>query len=160
MRILKIVGAVVGVLFLVAGVGILIRSDPLGPLPGSRLAGDEVAGPISDWSFTDEHMLVYVETRPESPHSVTTICFTHEGRLYIPSQEPKGKRWVEYVTADPRVRIKVGGRVYAGKAVRVTDDALFEVLLAAAQRKYEQYAAVDRESLGEVWVYRIDAPDA
>ena len=47
----------------------------MGPIAGRELTGDVVAAVRStDWSFTDEHNLIAVETRPDAPHSVTTIC--------------------------------------------------------------------------------------
>ena len=86
MKILKILGVVVLVLVGVSAAVIGTRSNPLGPIAGRELTGEVVAEPVSDWSFTDEHNLIAVETRPDAPHSVTTICIAHEGALYVPAR--------------------------------------------------------------------------
>ncbi len=36
---------------------------PLGILPGGPLAGEVVEAPVADWSFTDAHLTVALETR-------------------------------------------------------------------------------------------------
>jgi hypothetical protein len=133
---------------LIAGCG------PIGPFPGGRLRGELVVEPVTDWSFTDEHMTIAVETRPGFPHSVTTICFVHEGQLYVPSLEPRGKKWPYYILDNPNVRLKIGDKVYPGRAVRVTDLTLDDVRASAAV-KYPRLSEQGDE-LPEIWLYRID----
>ncbi len=135
---------------------LLAGCGPWGPWPGGRLYGEVVVEPVEDWSFSDEFPLVAVETRPTFPHSVTTIAFTHEGALYVPALSPRGKRWPYFVLDDPRVRIRIGDKVYPGRAVRLTDETDREALVASAQKKYPQLADRDPEELGEVWLFRID----
>ena len=144
-------------LLLVGLVG-LVGCGPLGPFPGGPLRGEVVVEPVSDWSFSDEHQLMQVETRRGFPHSITTICFTYRGELYVPAANAAEKRWPFYVLQDPYVRIKIGDRVYPGRAVRVTDAGLRDALFTAAGRKYEQIAERSREQLDGVWVFRIDPP--
>ena len=135
---------------------VLSACGPIGPFPGGRLFGEVVPGPVGDWAFSDEHRTIAVETRPGFPHSVTTICFTHEGRLYVPALRPQGKRWPFFVLENSHVRLKIGDKIYLGRAHRVLDDSLFEGLLASAQEKYPQLGASDGEALPEIWVFRID----
>ena len=41
---------------------------------GRALSGTLVTSPVDNWSFTDEHEFIAVETRPAAPHSVTVVC--------------------------------------------------------------------------------------
>lgn len=128
---------------------------PIGPVPGGPLTGEVVIGPITDWTFTDEHMQIQVETRPSFPHSVTTICFTHEGQLYVPALNPRGKSWPFFALANPHVRLRIGDKVYLGHAHRVSDLDV-DAVVASAARKYPQIGEQERDALGEVWLFRID----
>jgi hypothetical protein len=130
--------------------------EPLGPIPGGRLQGEAVREAVSDWSFANPHETIQIETRVEDPHSVTVWCVAHEGRLYIPSRHPEKKRWVQNVQEDPRVRVRVAGKIYVGRASRVTDPAEIEAVVPALLRKYDLDPPQDEEP--DVWIFRIDAP--
>ncbi len=85
-------------------------------VPGGKLSGEEVAEPVADWSFVQDRF-VDLETRPDDPYSVELNYFVRDGKLYIDPAE--GRRWLEYIRADPRVRVRFGGKVYPLKAVLV-----------------------------------------
>ncbi len=128
--------------------------EPMGPIAGGRLKGD-VAGELpADWSFTDSHDTVQLETHPESPHSVTVWCVSYRGRLYVPTRNPDAKRWVGFVLEDPRVRIRIGGILYEGVAVRVTDEQELEWAVPALLAKYEIESSEIEGA--EAWLFRID----
>ena len=154
MKVLKIIGVVVGVVLLLAGIAYLTRSDPIFMISGKQLSGDEVAYP-SDWAFTNDYMTIAVESRPEDPHSVTTICFLHEGDLYIPAQSGSTKTWPKYVVRDPRARIKVGEHVYPVMLERATDLSVDEVA-GALSAKYSQFTDQDpADGPPDVWFFRV-----
>lgn len=91
--------------------------------PGGALSGEVVEEPVTDWSFvTDSY--VDLETRPSDPYSVELNYFVREGRLYLDPAE--GRRWLDHLRADDRVRVRFGGKVYPLRAVRVTDPAELE----------------------------------
>ncbi len=153
-KVLRVVGGTLTAIVLAGALAWMFRADPMGPISGRELTGEERAYP-SDWSFTDDHFTVALESRPDAPHSVTTICFVHEGSLYIPAQGGSGKRWTQYVVADPRVRIKVGDEVYPARADRV-EDADPEVFLASAMKKYQSMAdRADGDMPEDIWLFRI-----
>jgi hypothetical protein len=135
---------------------VLLACEPIGPIAGGRLSGEPVSGPVDDWSFADPEPTIQIETRPGDPHSVTVWCVAHEGRLYVPSRHPERKRWVKNVLEDPRVRVRVDGRLYEGVAVRVTDAAEIEGVVPALLRKYE-IEPRDAEEERDVWLFRIDS---
>ncbi len=156
MKIIKRIAQLLLVIAALAAIAYPFRRDPIGPLAGKEVTGERVPFSPEDWTFTNEHFTVAVEVRPEDPHSITTVCFVSEGKLYIPAQNGSEKEWTQMVLADPRVRVKVGDRVYPGLAKRVTDTKQIETLTHAAAKKYTQLA--DRsEPPPDVWVFRIDS---
>jgi hypothetical protein len=141
-----------------AGLRALARASggPLGPIPGGRLAGPLADDQEPDWSFTRGIETIQVEVAPDDPLSVTTWVFTHEGRLYVAADffNP-WKRWPRLALADPRVRLRVGGRIYERTAVRETDPEKIEELRRAIADKYD----VSPHGLAtkvDVWFFRMD----
>ena len=84
--------------------------------PGGELRGEVVAEPVRDWSFVDA-MFVDLEVRPEKPYSVELNYVVRDGQLYIDPAE--GRRWLDYLRADDRVRVRFGDEIYPLRAVLV-----------------------------------------
>lgn len=156
-RALKWLGIGVVGLALIAALAYATRSNPIGPLAGRELTGEVVTTAITDWSFTDEHPLIAVETRPAAPHSVTVICFSHDGALYVPARGGSAKDWPHFAVSDPRVRVKIGDKVYPALATRVEDPELRRVLIAAAAGKYDFEGPQESGGLDDVWVFQIES---
>ncbi len=142
---------------------------PQGILAGGPYLGSASREPVRDWSFTDEHLLVGIETRGRLfRHSVTILCISTDGRLYVMARHAPRKRWVQNIEADPRVRIRIGGVLYVGRAVRVTQQAEADAVARAFLRKYvgldvERAHSLSgppapRDDRAEVWTWRIDPP--
>src|SRR5579862_5521080 len=107
--------------------------------PGLWLKGDLVTTPVTDWSFVEQipHPgrslnTVLIETRTPYyiPHSVRTMPTVRNGVLFIRSHQdrmnvpfPNDKSWTADVARDPRVRIKIGDKLYEATLVLVTDRA-------------------------------------
>ncbi len=121
----------------------LVSCEPQGRRPGLWLSGELVETPVTDWSFTDEIPEIFVETRTwyGIHHSVTTVCVAHGGTLYVPSvyfeggEFPDARFWNRNVVRDPRVRLKIGERIYEREAVLVEDPVEWNVVLEAFGRK-------------------------
>jgi hypothetical protein len=115
--------------------------------PGLRLSGEVVSEPVADWSFSESVQEIFVETRTwyRIPHSVTTVCAVHGGSLYVPSlyrargDFPQEKFWNRNIARDPRVRLKIGDKIYLGNAVLVTDALEAQQLSDAFARKYANW---------------------
>ena len=130
-------------LALVAAVLALAACEPSDRRPGLWLSGEVVEAPVADWSFTDEVTEIFVETRTwyGVPHSVTTVCAAHDGTIYVPSvyfeggEFPDARAWNRNVVRDPRVRLKIGDRIYERTAVLVEDRDEWNEVLAAFARK-------------------------
>jgi hypothetical protein len=133
----------------------LLACQPIGPIAGGKLSGEEVGAPVEDWSFAAGADTIQLETNPSDPHSVTVWYVVHGGRLYVPSRHPDRKRWVRNAAADPRVRVKVGERIYPGVIRRVGEEGELAAVVPALLQKYE---LEPREAEGEdVVLFRIDA---
>ncbi len=103
--------ALVAMVAMVMGCG-----GPLLIFPGGALSGTTVTKPVADWSFVDETFLE-LETRPSDPYSVQLNYVVREGKLYIDPAE--GKRWLDHLREDPRVRVRFGSDLYDLEAVLV-----------------------------------------
>jgi len=89
---------------------------PFLAFPGGELSGEVVTLPVTDWSFADD-TFVDVETRPGDPYSVELNYVVKDGQLYIDPAE--GRTWFDHLRADPRLRVRFGGKIYPVTAVLV-----------------------------------------
>lgn len=133
---------------------LFLRSEPLGPIPGGRLHGTGQDDPVQGWEFTQQHTTIYVEVRPDDPYSVTTQCFLHEGALYLPSARGGEKRWTRYLLDDSRLRLKIGEKIYRGRAFRVQDPGLAVKLSLSLRKKYRDGAPAPGEE-GNIWFFHV-----
>ncbi len=104
-------GVLVGLVLFSFGCG-----GPLLVFPGGELSGQVVKTQVGDWSFVEDSF-VDLETRPDDPYSVQLNYIVKDGKLYIDPAE--GRSWLDHIRADPRVRVRFGGKVYPLKAVLV-----------------------------------------
>ena len=139
--------------------------------PGLWLKGEVVTTPVTDWSFVDkvEHPgrslnTVLVETRTPYfiPHSVRTMPFVRDGRLYIRSHQdrmdvqfPYDKSWTANVARDPRVRIKIGDKLYEATMVLVADRAQAIALLGRNPETMEKGPDGQEHVVGYDHVFRV-----
>lgn len=137
---LKIIGGVLVCLVLLLMVLSITGFEPRDKIPGLWLKGNLVTTPVADWSFTDKYPTIKIQTRTWYllPHSVTIVCFSHDGQLYLFSVYPFGTRrsWNDNVARDPHVRIKIGNQLYDRTLTLVTDPAEIAAALQARARKY------------------------
>ena len=133
-----------------------LSGGPLGIVPGGRLDGPLAENQSPDWSFTGNVRTIQVEVDPADPLSVTTWVFTLDGALYVAADffNPF-KRWPRRALADPRVRLRIDGKIYERLAVRVPDPATIERLRRAIAVKYD-IADGGIASKVEVWFFRMD----
>ena len=89
---------------------------PMLVFPGGALSGTEVSEPVADWSFVDDAVFE-LETRPSAPYSVQLNYIVRDGQLYVDPSE--GKRWLDHMREDPRVRVRFGDQIYRATAVLV-----------------------------------------
>ena len=119
--------------------------EPKDRRPGTWLSGQTAPETVSDWSFVNEQMEVYVETRPwyGIPHSVTTVIASKNGKVFVPSiyeapaDFPGTKYWNRIIAEDPSVRVKIGDTLYEMEATPAADAEEFEEGFSALAEKYD-----------------------
>jgi len=132
----------------------VVGLDPKERRPGLWLSGNVVTTPVTDWSFTDKYPTIFVETRTwyGIPHSVTTSCVSHDGRLYLTSvyregaQFPGDKVWNRNMVRNPHVRLKIGDQLYDRTLSLVTDAAERQAVLQSKQKKYPRQQVSDNST--------------
>lgn len=148
-----------------------LRAHDMIARPGLWLKGEVVTTPVTDWSFVDkvEHPgrsinTVLVETRTPYfiPHSVRTMPFVRNGVLYIRSHQdrmdkqfPYDKSWTADVSRDPRVRIKIGNKLYEATMVLVSDRSQAIALLGRDPETYEKGPDGQEHVAGYDHVFRV-----
>jgi hypothetical protein len=161
----RTLGAVLVCLAMLIGTGCV---DPKDRRPGLRLSGDAVTAPVTDWSFSDAFEEIQLETKTWYlvPHSVTTVCASVGGKLYVPSVYFEGggwpdKYWNSNVESDSRVRLRIGGKLYEREAVVIEDASEVNAALNALAAKYpfwsDQLAKPEAERFDRA-IIRMDAP--
>ena len=163
MKILKIagVGSLVVLVLLVASFR-LFGLNPKDQRPGLWLSGTVQEAPVSDWSFTDEHEEIFVQTntRIGIPHSVTTYSTDYQGDFYLFSAYygggnfPDDRAWNRNVMRDPRVRIKIGDNLYDRQLNYVADESIRQAVHRELEAKYPEW---NSPGLENVYVFRVDA---
>jgi hypothetical protein len=125
---------------------------PVAVFPGGALEGPVKPAPQS-FAFASEAGTIQLESRPEDPYSVNIACAVVGDDLYVSAGDNKA-RWVENIEANPLVRLRIDGEIYEVRAQRVTGDA---EMRAFAEEWTKNSWARDPTTLGEVWVYRMEA---
>ena len=129
--------------------------EPRDLRPGLWLDGDRVTEAVTDWSFTEDHQEIFVQTRTPYliPHSVTTYCAFFEGDLYLFSAYYQGgtfpdeRGWNRNVMRDNRVRLKIGDRLFDQTVSHVTDADTRAAVHANAVAKYPEWSSPGLENV-------------
>ncbi len=108
--------------------------------PGLWLKGEVVTTPVTNWDWVNKvrdpirKNTIMIETRTwyGIPHSVTTGIVGRGDKLYVhghqdevrmQKQFPYDKFWTANVARDPRVRMKIDGKIYEMTLVLIADRA-------------------------------------
>jgi hypothetical protein len=167
LRLLVVVLAAVGIA--IGGVLVAARfhDGPLAIVAGGPFAsGEAVTGPEPDWSFAREIAEVEFQL-VDPPRSRTTWILVHEGRAYIPSGYMTTwwgriwKRWPHEAEKDPRVLLRIDGKIYERRLVRIHDGPAVAPLLAELSRKYTGGSEIPAEAVtsGYLWLFELAPRD-
>ncbi|MDE0061747.1 MAG: hypothetical protein OXP09_12450 [Gammaproteobacteria bacterium] len=141
-------------LLLAMGMVLMLSAcEPQDQRPGLWLSGELQSYP-EDWSFTDEHLEIAIQVAAPYflPHSITIICASFEGDLYVAAYRPETKNWPAWVTDDPNVVLKIGENLYEARLTRMEDPLAIADTLGAYARKYRQTGSIPTS----VWFWRVD----
>ncbi len=132
---------------------LVLGCGPIGPLPGGALSGTPTPAP-PDWHFTDAVETVQIETRPGDPYSVNVWGIAHERAFFVAAGGGAESTWVTHLEADPRLRLRVEGRLFELHAVRVDEAATRAAVLQALTDKYDFQP--DPADAASALLYRLD----
>src|SRR5262245_41755415 len=122
LRRIVVAAALAALVVLVALFGVAFAArwhdGPISPFPAGPLVAGEVA-PAPDWSSVASIQTLELEVAPDAPRSVTTWFLVVDGVLYVPSADAASKTWPNQVVQDPRVRVRIDGKIYELAAKRV-----------------------------------------
>ena len=129
--------------------------EPQDRSPGLWLTGELVMEPVADWSFTNQHEEIFVQTRTPwlIPHSVTAYCATYNDSFYLFSAYygggnfPDLRRWNQNVVRDPRVRLKIGDQLFNQTLSYIDDESIRTPVHQAFVDKYPQWVSPGLENV-------------
>jgi hypothetical protein len=138
--------------------------------PGLWLTGEVVREAVTNWDWVDQFSDAFsedatmLETRTwyGIPHSVRVLLVPRGDELYLQSSAqtfrlnrefPYGKTWWRNVERDPRVRLKIGGRIYEMTVVLIQDRAEVSRLRGGRDPVVKEIDADGNEYVTEEWHY-------
>ncbi len=160
-NLLKGVAVVLAVSEIIALWFLFTLAEPYGRLPGGRLSGEEVTGPVADWSSVMSQPLA-LEVRPSNPYSVYTSYTVYEGNLYVSAIIGGDSRWARFLIEDPNMRIRpgrenTGSKIYKVRATKVEDQALLDEIHEFRARGRSSGSTRTPEELARMWFFRLDS---
>lgn len=165
MRILKWVVRVLGVAVFLLGalvIGARFSDGPIAIIPGGPLeAGELVAGPEPDWTFARDITEMELQL-VEPPVSRTIWLQVHDKKLYVVSGYMNStvgrlwKQWPAQALRDGRALIRIDGKRYERRLVRILDDRpLLEAISAEMERKYGAPLRAETAASGDAWFFAL-----
>ena len=157
---------VVVLLVVVLVFGARFGDGPIAIIPGGPLvAGELVTGPEPDWTFARD--LAEMEFQlVEPPQSRTIWLEVHDKKLYVVSGYMNStlgriwKQWPAQALRDGRAVIRIDGKRYERKLVRILDDRLqLEAIAAEVNRKYGASLRADMAASGDAWFFALQSRD-
>jgi len=166
MRIFKWLG--IALAFIVLALVVLVFAarfgdGPTAILPGGPLvAGELYSGPEPDWSFARD--LPEMEFQLVDPPTSRTIWLqVVDGKLYAVSgymNSTIGKLWKQWpmqAAEDPRAVIRIDGKRYERRLVRLPPEhPTLGGIASEAQRKYGAPLEPEMAATGDVWFYAFE----
>jgi hypothetical protein len=134
--------------------------------PAFWQTGEVVRTPVDDWSFVADWVKkngsIVLETQSPwfIPHAVRVTPIVMNNQVYIPSGQYRMERgypdrlWASNVFRDPRVRIKVGDKLYEMNLILVTNRAEAEKLLHRNPEMWTKGQDGHERQVGYLHIYR------
>lgn len=170
MRVLKWLGLALGVLAMIPlliGIGARFGDGPTEIIPGGPLeAGEMHTGPEPDWTFARD--IQEMEFQLVDPAVSRTIWLqVVDGKLYVVSGYMNSlvgklwKHWPMQAEKDPRAVIRIDGKRYERKVVRLgPDHPALPGIVSEVSRKYgapmDPASAAAAAASGDAWFFAVE----
>lgn len=164
MRFVRWCGVVLLVIVLVLAATVVLarfHDGPLAIIPGGPLlAGELVSGPEPDWTFARDIQEIELQLE-DPPRSRTIWLLVHDHRLFAVSGYMNTavgrfwKQWPAQAERDGRAVVRIDGKRYERKLVRLTDRPTIEALAAEARRKYQVPLMPEAAETGDAWFFAV-----
>lgn len=165
-KLLKILAVFALSTFLVIGVflfGMRFSDGPLEIISGGPFKTGEISPAPANWSFLKERDTIEFQTL-DPLTSRTVWVASHEGRMFIVSGYMNQgyaaiwKQWPHYLEDDNRIILRIDGKLYEQKLVRIMSDPAVIPVLNELSRKYlggAQVTSDQQVSQGDTWMFEV-----
>ena len=154
-----------GIVVVVGGLmsfGARSLDGPVAIFAGGPFTSGELVKYEPDWSFIRAVQEVEFQSL-EPARSRTTWILEHEGRIFIPSGYMNSfvgslwKKWPIEAERDGRVILRVDGKLYPRRLVRVSHGPVIPPLLDQLSRKYMDGSPIPPEAVasGDLWIFEL-----
>jgi hypothetical protein len=156
-----------GLVGLVALLGILLvgarfADGPIEMVAGGPFSsGELVTGAEPDWQFVRD--IDTVELQLHSPaRSRTTWIMEHENKIYIPCgymNTAWGKLWKKWpieAEKDGRAILRVDGKLYERRLVRLKTGVALQAVISTLGDKYNVPATVEAVNNNSLWIFALE----
>ena len=154
-------------------VGVVVMAGPLGgPFEivsaGAFRSGELHVGPEPDWSFLRDRQTVEFQLL-DPARSRTTWILMHDGRIFIVSGYMNTwygklwKHWPAQAEADGRAILRVDGRLYERRMVRILEGQDVQPVLAEFGLKYVvggSQVPTSEVTSGNLWLFELRPREA
>jgi hypothetical protein len=135
---------------------------PSGLLPCGPLVAGELVSEEPDWTFARDIMEMELQL-VEPPQSRTIWLQVHDEKLYVVSSYMNStvgklwKKWPAQALEDGRAVIRIDGKRYERKLVRILDDLpLLTAIAAEMDRKYGAPLSAEMAASGDAWFFALE----
>ena len=133
----------------------IVGFEPRDGRPGLWLAGELVTEPVTDWDFTNQFGEIFLQTSTTYgiPHSVTVWGAVYDGDFYLFSSYrgggnfPDKRAWNRNVLRDPRVRLKIGDRLFDQTLRHIDNERIRTPVYQAFVDKYPDWRSPGQENV-------------
>ncbi|MCY4635360.1 MAG: hypothetical protein OXG04_12790 [Acidobacteria bacterium] len=131
---------------------------------GPLVAGELHAGPEPDWSFVRDIPTIELQLL-DPPRSRRIWTTEHDGRLYVWSGYMGTavgrlwKRWPVQAERDGRAVLRIEGKRYERRLVRIESGEILDGIAAAIRDKYPSQVTRASVEAGDSWVFEATPKD-
>ena len=131
---------------------------------GPLVAGELYAGPEPDWGFVRDIPTIELQLL-DPPRSRRIWTTEHDGRLYVWSGHMGTavgrlwKRWPVQAERDGRAVLRIEGKRYDRRLVRIESGEILDGIAAAIRDKYPSQVTRASVEAGDSWVFEAAPRD-